>query len=62
MNKRQIREARQLLDGYLIDEEVPTLQTYKLFHDIYEKNLLPIKYLNIKTKRKIKRACAPFIS
>lgn len=43
MNERQIREAKQLLDGYLIEDEIPTLQTYKLFHDIYEKNLLPIK-------------------
>lgn len=43
MNKQQIEEARQLLDGYLIQEEVSNLQTYQLFHDIYEKNLLPIK-------------------
>lgn len=43
MNNKQLREAEQLLCNYLIKEEVSNLQTYQLFHDIYERNLLPIK-------------------
>lgn len=43
MNKKQIKEARQLLQGYLMDSEESELHTYKLLHDIYERNILPIK-------------------
>lgn len=43
MNDNQIKEIRQLLKDYLIDEEQSELCTYQLLHDIYEKNILPIK-------------------
>ncbi len=43
MNLKQVEEAKQILNGYLIEEEQSELITYKLFHDIYERNILPIK-------------------
>ena len=43
MDQNQLREARELLKDHLVENEESSLQTYQLLHNIYEKNLLPIK-------------------
>lgn len=43
MNKQQVEEAKQLLKGYLIEEESTELHTYSILHNIYTNAILPIK-------------------
>lgn len=43
MNKQQVEEAKQLLEGYLIEEESTELHTYSILHNIYTNAILPIK-------------------
>lgn len=43
MNKQQIDEARQLLQGYLMEDEQVELHTYSILHNIYNNAIIPIK-------------------
>ena len=43
MNTRQLNEAKQLLQNYLIEEEETELHTYSILHNIYQSAILPIK-------------------
>ena len=43
MDNRQYREAMELFDGYIYEKEVPELETYPMFHNIYQYLMLPSK-------------------